>query len=67
MERIIQKNVENFLVIFLVVGVFVIPNLSLAVGVSSQCSSNGYTVATINGVFTDEKRAQENMDALKLN
>ena len=40
--------------------------MSLAVGVSSQCSSNGYTVATINGVFTDEKRAQENMDALKI-
>ena len=67
MERIIQKECRKFLGYLLVVGVFVIPNLSLAVGVSSQCSSNGYTVATINGVFTDEKRAQENMDALKLN
>ena len=66
MERIIQKECRKFLGYLLVVGVFVIPNLSLAVGVSSQCSSNGYTVATINGVFTDEKRAQENMDALKI-
>ena len=29
------------------------------------CSKNGYTVATINGMFTDEQQAQDNKEVLK--
>ena len=32
---------------------------------NSTCSSKGYTIATINGVFTDESGAILNRDALK--
>ncbi len=32
---------------------------------SELCSSNGYTILTINGIFTDERGAQENKKALE--
>ncbi len=41
---------------------FLFPSLLFA---ASQCSSFGYTVATINGVFTDEQGAKGNMSALR--
>lgn len=50
-------------VTFLAFGLLFTPNLTLAdVGV---CSKNGYTVATINGVFTDAQGAGDNLLALK--
>ena len=47
----------------LVLGFFIFPNVTFAV--VESCSENGYTIATINGVFTDERGAQENMLALQ--
>ena len=37
----------------------------LKVSASGTCSSNGYTVLTVNGVFTDEKGAKNNSLVLK--
>ena len=37
----------------------------LNVSASELCSSNGYSVFTINGIFTTEKEARENKDNLK--
>ena len=53
----------KFLKYFLIVSLFIFPNLSLAV-TSGQCSQDGYTIATINGVLTDDVGAKENRDAL---
>src|SRR3989344_454260 len=39
-----------------------IPNLVFA----NQCSKSGYTILTINGMFTTDKKAVENRDALKV-
>ena len=36
-----------------------------SVSASELCSSNGYTILTINGIFTDESKAKENMDRLR--
>ncbi|MEX2029176.1 MAG: DUF5011 domain-containing protein [Candidatus Paceibacterota bacterium] len=49
-------HIAIFLVLFL-------PNLSLA----DLCSKEGYTIATVNGIFTNEKGARDNMVALKNN
>src|SRR3989338_9215415 len=51
--------------VLLIVGFFLIPNLSPAVGLVFVCSKTGYTVVTINGVFTNEDGARENMRVLK--
>ncbi len=40
---------------------FLLPHLLFA----STCSSNGYTVLTVNGIFTDETGAKKNSDKLK--
>ena len=50
---------------FLLASFFLFPNLSFAAGV--QCSPNGYTVTTINGIFTNQDGAISNRDALKDN
>ncbi len=41
------------------------PSAVLSAGAERACSSSGYTVATINGVFTTEGKAIENMNALR--
>jgi hypothetical protein len=46
---------------FLLIILFLIPKLSLA---ASGCSPNGYTVLTINGIFTDDTGARNNSIAL---
>ncbi len=51
--------------IFFVFGVLLIPNFSSAVGGISTCSKSGYTIATVNGVFTDQKGAETNLRALR--
>lgn len=43
----------------------IFPISSFAVGDVEMCSENGYTVATINGVFTDKQGAGDNLVALK--
>src|SRR3989338_2551189 len=50
--------------LFLVAGFFLVPNLSFASGSIQACSKIGYTVATINGIFTNETDAGKNADAL---
>lgn len=45
----------NILIFFLIY-----PNLSF----SAQCSETGYTIATINGIFTDKREAEDNLLAL---
>ena len=46
---------------FLFIILFLIPNFSLA---ANQCSKNGYTVLTINGILTNDTGAQLNKDKL---
>ena len=50
---------------FLAVNLLFISNLSLAATNDSLCSTNGYTIATINGVFTDDNGAKQNKEALE--
>ncbi len=50
-------------VVFLILGFIFVPNLTFAV--NKVCSGDGYTVATINGIFTDEGEAQTNMIELQ--
>ncbi|KKU67561.1 MAG: Polymorphic membrane protein [Parcubacteria group bacterium GW2011_GWA2_47_16] len=50
--------------ILLVFGFLFIPNLTFAVAVA--CSKDGYTVITMNGVFTEEDDAKKNKEALEL-
>ena len=61
----IQKKCRKFIGYILIIGIFLVPHLSLAIKLDEQCSTNGYTIATINGVFTDKRDAQKNMDALR--
>ncbi|MDE2021045.1 MAG: hypothetical protein KGJ13_11970, partial [Patescibacteria group bacterium] len=56
---------KRYIGYFLIVGIFLIPNLSLADCVPGKCSADGYTIATINGIRTNERGARENMVALK--
>jgi len=56
-------KISKFWTSLLIISFLVLPNLSLAAGV--QCSKNGYTVATINGIFTDENGAVRNRDTLE--
>src|SRR3989344_2128819 len=55
----------KFLYYFLVVNLLFIPNLSLASTNDFLCSANGYTIATINGVFTNDNDAKKNKEALE--
>lgn len=55
-----MKN--RILFIFILILLF---SLYSKVFASELCSQNGYTVATINGIFTNEKDARENKDNLK--
>ncbi|MDO8620189.1 MAG: hypothetical protein Q7R64_02470, partial [bacterium] len=50
---------------FLILGFLFSPTFSFAEGTTQACSKNGYTVATLNGVFTDERGAQANVLALQ--
>ncbi|GEM_PF-1134298 len=49
---------------FLVFGFLLLPNLTFAA--NEVCSRNGYTVLTMNGVFTDDSGAKKNKEALEL-
>ncbi|MDO8451792.1 MAG: hypothetical protein Q7S76_02890, partial [bacterium] len=51
--------------IFLIFGFLFSPTFSFAGGIIGSCSKDGYTIATINGVFTDERGAQANVLALQ--
>lgn len=53
------------LVLNLIIIAFFFPVTSFATLESGKCSSNGYTVATINGVLTNDKDASDNMIALR--
>mgnify|MGYP001577907781 CR=1 FL=1 len=48
-----------------VIMMVLLPSFVFAQAQNSTCSSKGYTIATINGVFTDESGAILNRDALK--
>ncbi|MFA6006739.1 MAG: fibronectin type III domain-containing protein [Candidatus Paceibacterota bacterium] len=48
----------------LILGICLLPNFVLA-SVVTQCTKDGYTVATVNGVFTDDAGARVNMKALR--
>ena len=47
--------------IYALILTFLIPSFAFA----SQCSKNGYTVLTVNGVLTDQDGAIKNRNALK--
>jgi hypothetical protein len=50
---------------FLAINLLFIPSLSLANTNDFLCSANGYTIATINGIFTNDKGAKQNKEALE--
>lgn len=57
----ILKN--NFL--FLLISVFLFSNTANAQVNNQLCASKGYTIATVNGIFTDEDGAKINMTELQ--
>ena len=58
-------NYKVLSVYIFLVSIFAVPQLSFAETADVQCSSVGYTVTTINGIFTDERGAVSNRDALE--
>lgn len=60
-----QKQSIKYAIYFLSMFVFIIPNFTYAEFAPKKCSSVGYTVATINGVLTDEEEAKWNMRELR--
>lgn len=56
----------RFIPYFLISACFLLPNISSAVDVASQCSSSGYTVVTLNGVLTDDVEARKNKEELRI-
>ena len=50
--------------ILLTLGIIFLPALLQANEIVPLCSEVGYSVATINGIFTSEREAQDNKDAL---
>ncbi len=52
----------KYILYFLISTLLLLPQLSLA---NILCSSDGYTIATINGVFTDDSDARKNMQKLR--
>ncbi|KKT07857.1 MAG: hypothetical protein UV86_C0026G0001, partial [Candidatus Nomurabacteria bacterium GW2011_GWB1_43_20] len=54
------RDIKNILVASLVAFVVFLPYSTFA----ASCSVSGYTITTINGIFTDESRASSNADAL---
>jgi len=57
-----MRKKRLFLAIFVLL-FFVSSNASA----SESCSSKGFTILTINGIFTNERGARENKDNLKKN
>jgi len=53
------------IIAFLIVGFLSTPVSSFAQGVDGSCSGSGYTIATVNGVFTNKEQAEVNMIALR--
>lgn len=60
-QKIYREHIAYFLGIFFLLT----PSLSFAELLPGQCSTVGYTIATINGVLTNDKGASDNMIALK--
>lgn len=56
---------KSKLAIFIIISI-IAPALAFA-EVNTKCSSNGYTVVTINGMLTSNDRARDNMIALSKN
>jgi len=52
-------------IIYLLIIIALIPSISLADFPSGKCSTDGYTIATINGINTTKKEAENNMLVLK--
>lgn len=59
-----KKISTKIISFFLYIGIFLIPKLLLAEFVLGKCSTSDYTIATINGIFTDRINAEKNMDKL---
>ena len=55
----------KFILIILVVAITILPRSSFAIDLSGKCANSGYTVSTINGIFTDEEGAKDNEKWLK--
>ena len=63
---ILKDNQKIYIKIFIYFfSIFLIPNLSFANFIVGQCSKDGYTIATINGINTNKIGAEENMDELR--
>src|SRR3989338_3088406 len=48
---------------FLILGFLFTPNLTFAA--TATCSNTGYTILTLNGIFTGDEGARRNMQSLK--
>ncbi len=62
MKSICFKYCKNFITPVLIIGFFLIPIFAKVD--SNVCSKLGYTIETINGIFTDDTHAKQNKDAL---
>ncbi len=63
----IKSNLKinvKFFAYFLSICIFLAPNFSFANFTPGQCSKEGYTIATINGINTNDDGARNNMIAL---
>ncbi len=60
-----QNRYKKYLSYLLGVSIFLTPNFSLADFVPGQCSADGYTIATINGILTNKTDAEGNKNALQ--
>ena len=66
MNKVKNKTRFQILIVpFLIVSFVVFPNFSFAAENNVKCFPSGYTIATINGVFTGEDGARDNMVTLK--
>jgi hypothetical protein len=50
---------------FVLLTTIVLPHYGLAASADGECSNNGYTISSVNGVFTNEEEAKDNQKWLK--
>src|SRR3989344_3823958 len=63
MNLCLEKTKLLMTIVLFLLGLLQMPDFARAD--SSVCSSSGYSIVTINGIFTNEKEASKNLLALK--
>jgi len=60
-----QNKYKRYIILIFVLGFLFFKDTSFADGISGQCSKDGYTITTINGILTNDEGAKENIKKLK--